>query len=73
MIELTEQQRQAIRQQPGKPVQLVDPDTHQTFVLLQQEEYERLTDYDDSPWTDDEMADLAAEAGEMLDNYGKNP
>jgi hypothetical protein len=73
MIELTEQQRQAVQQHPGQPLRLVDPTTQQTFVLIRQELYERLMPYDDSPWTDEEMDLLAEEAGEMLDSFGKDP
>jgi hypothetical protein len=73
MIELTEQQVQALEHPEALPPRVVNPKTQQTFVLLSVEEYERLTrdEYDDSPWTDEEMALLAAEAGEMLDSFGK--
>jgi hypothetical protein len=70
MIELTEEQRQAVRGR-SRP-RLVDPQTKETYVLLRTEEYERLAEYDDSPWTDEEMYLLAAEAGEMLDSFGKH-
>ena len=74
MIELTEQQVQALAAAETPPV-VVDPKTKTRYVLLRQETYERLIDpeYDDSPWTDEEMDLLAEEAGEMLDNYGKEP
>jgi hypothetical protein len=72
MIELTEQQRQALREHSGEPLRLMDPTTQQTFVLIPQEVYERLKPYDDSPWTAEEMDLLAAEAGEMLDSFRKN-
>jgi hypothetical protein len=73
MIELTEQQRQEL-DGPG-PARARDPQTNQTYVLVPAEVYQRLIelDYDDSPWTDEEMDLLAEEAGEMLDNYGKEP
>lgn len=73
MIELTEQQVKALEHPEPLPARVVNPTTQQTFVLLSVEEYERLThdEYDDSPWTDEEMAVLAAEAGEMLDSFGK--
>lgn len=29
--------------------------------------------YDDSPWTDEEMDQLAEEAGELLDRYAPEP
>jgi hypothetical protein len=40
MIELTEQQRQAIAANPGTPLRLVDPETHKEFVVLSAETYE---------------------------------
>jgi len=74
MIELTEQQAQAIALSSETPPVVVDPKTKTSYVLLRQEVYEQLTseEYDDSPWTDDEMALLAAEAGEMLDSFRKD-
>jgi hypothetical protein len=68
MIELSEEQRQAVRQHPGQPVPMVDPATQQPFVLLPRDLYESLTAYDDSPWTDEEMDLLAAEVDAMLDD-----
>jgi len=74
MIELTEQQVQALEHPEALPPRVRDPRTQQTFVLLPVEEYERLLrdQYDDSPWTDEEMELLAWEAGEMLDSFGKD-
>jgi hypothetical protein len=70
MIELTQEQVQAIGQNTGHPPTLVDPNTKSTYVLLRTEDYERLTreDYDDGPWTDEEMDLLAAEVDAMLDD-----
>jgi hypothetical protein len=73
MIELTEQQRQAVQEHQGGPVQVTDPVTQETFVLVRRELYERLMEFDDSPWMDEEMDRLAEEAGEMLDSFGKQP
>jgi hypothetical protein len=42
MIELNAEQRQAITQ--GEPVRIVDPLTHDVYVLVPAEEYERLAD-----------------------------
>jgi hypothetical protein len=74
MIELTEQQAQALEQADALPPRVINPRTQQTFVLLSTTEYERLTngEYDDSPWTDEETALLAAEAGELLDSFGRD-
>lgn len=66
MIELTEEMRKAVQEQPGTPVLLVDPATQEAFVLLRAEKYGRLTDYDDNPWTDEERDLLRAEAVESL-------
>jgi hypothetical protein len=40
MIELDSEQRQAIAQ--GQPVRIIDPVTHDAYVLVRAEEYERL-------------------------------
>lgn len=74
MIELTKEQLQSLENPEVLPPRVVDPRTQQRFVLLKIEEYERLTaeEYDAGPWTDEETALLAAEAGELLDNFGKD-
>ena len=41
-VELTDKQRQALQAEPGKPVHVVDPATSQHYVLLAQEQYERI-------------------------------
>jgi hypothetical protein len=71
MFELTELQRQELT--AAEPV-AIDPTTRETYVLVRKAVYDRLKDllYDDSPWTDEEMAHLAAEAGELLDHFGKD-
>ena len=62
MIELTEQQVQALEDAETTPPHVVNPRTHETFVLLRVEEYERLKDeYDDSPWSREELQALAWE------------
>jgi len=63
MIELTEQQIQALANPQADPPRVVNPRTQETFVLLRVEEYERLKDeeYDDSPWTREELEALAWE------------
>ena len=61
MIELTEQQMQALENPEVTPPRVVNPRTKETFVLLRVDEYERLTEaeYDDSPWTREELQALA--------------
>ncbi|HEY7311651.1 MAG TPA: hypothetical protein VH643_19965 [Gemmataceae bacterium] len=65
MIELTEQQIQALENPEATPPRLVNPRTKEMFVLLRVDEYERLKEdeYDDSPWTREELQTLAWEAG----------
>lgn len=40
MIELTQEQRQAVKSE--EPPRLVDPDTNETYVLIKAEVYERV-------------------------------
>ena len=63
MIELTEQQLQALETAEATPPRMVNPQTKETFVLLRVEEYERLKEeeYDDSPWTREELQALVWE------------
>ena len=63
MIELTEQQMRAWNIPIATPPRVVNPRTKETFVLLRVDEYERLKDeeYDDSPWTREELQALAWE------------
>ena len=63
MLELTEQQLQALEKLEATPPRVVNPRTKETFVLLRVDEYERLkeSEYDDSPWTREELQALAWE------------
>ncbi len=70
LIELTEAMRKAVREQAGTPIRLVDPVTQEAFVLLRAEDYDRLIEYDASPWTDEEMDLLHEEAARMADHFG---
>ena len=77
MIELTEQQLQALETAEATPPRIVNPQTKETFVLLRVEEYERLKEeeYDDSPWTREELQALAWERvkHEDWDEYDNLP
>jgi hypothetical protein len=80
MIELTEQQIQALQSLEATPPQVVNPQTRETFVLLRVEEYERLKadGYDDSPWSRAELEALAWQTGqgigwEEMDEYDRLP
>lgn len=66
-MDLTEQQRQAVEQ--GEAVTLTLGQTR--CVLIREDVYEqarKAAEYDDSPWTVEEMDLLAAEAAERLDS-----
>jgi len=80
MLELTEQQVQALENPEVLPPRVVNPRTKETFVLLRVSDYERLKEeaYDDSPWTKEELQSLAWEAGkqigwEEMDEYDDAP
>jgi hypothetical protein len=80
MIELTKQQVQAPENPDVTPPRVVNPRTKEAFVLLRVEEYKRLKDgeYDDSPWTREELHALAWEAGkhagwDEMDEYDQVP
>ena len=65
-IELTEDQVQALSQPHVNPPQLVNPRTHETFILLRVEQYRKLTEdlYDDSPLTREELEASAWQTAE---------
>jgi len=71
---------QAIAAASNIPPVVVDPKTRTQYVLLRQDLYQRLmhAEYDDSPWTDEEMELLAWEAGkqagwEEMNDYDHYP
>jgi hypothetical protein len=68
MIELTAEQRQALREHASQNLPMIDPMTRQAFMLIPRELYDSFTEYDDSPWTDKEMDLLAGEVDAMLDD-----
>ena len=51
-IELTDEQRQALRADQGRPLDVVDPATQQHYVLLAQEQYERVRSLLEIPFSD---------------------
>jgi hypothetical protein len=65
-IELTEDQMQALSLPHPNPPQLVNPRTHEAFVLLRVDQYKKLTEevYDDSPWTREELQSIAWQTAE---------
>lgn len=75
MIELTQEQVQALGTPEAIPARVQNPQTGELFVLLPVGEYERLIEEaqgDDSPWTDEERDLLRWEACQMLDSFGKD-
>jgi len=77
MIELTERQMQALENPQVTPPRVVNPRTKETFVMLRVDEYEHLKEeeYDDSPWTREELQALAWERvkHEDWDEYDNLP
>lgn len=77
MIELTELQAEALERPDAGPPRVLNPRTRETFVLLRADEYARLTgdEYDDSPWTREELQALAWERvkHEDWDEYDDRP
>jgi hypothetical protein len=77
MIELTDIRMRALENREATPPRVVNPRTQETFVLLRVDEYERLKEqeYDDSPWTREEIQTLAWQAGEHTgwDEYDDAP
>jgi hypothetical protein len=75
MIELTQEQVQALGHPEASPPRVMNPQTKELFVLVPLEQYELLIEegrYDDSPWTDEERDLLREEACEILDSFGKD-
>lgn len=77
MIDLTDEQIRSLDAPVGDPPRVRNPRTKETFVLLRVEEYERLKadDYDDSPWTREELQTLAWDVAERSDwdEYDDDP
>jgi hypothetical protein len=69
MIELTEQQMEAMDDPAVMPPRVVNPRTKEMFVLVRMDEYERLKkeEYDDSEWTRAELQTLAWQMAEHTD------
>ncbi len=80
MIELTDRQLSDLETPFNGPARIVNPRTHETFVLVPVDEYERMKaeEYDDSPWSSEERYTLAWEAGKRagwdeMDEYDNIP
>jgi len=84
MIELTQEQRQQIRQANGAEVRFRDPEADREYVILPAEIYDGLRQLlsDDADWTPEEQLLLLAESGRregwddsdmaVYDNYDEN-
>ena len=68
MIELTEEQIHAI-DDSGEPLEIVNPRTHQKFVLIDWDHFQRLNEgkYDHSIRTREELEALGWETAERSD------
>jgi hypothetical protein len=60
--------RAVLENPEATPPRVVNPRTKETFVLLRADEYARLKEdeYDDSPWTREELQALDWEAGKRV-------
>ena len=84
MIELTQEQRQQIRQANGAEVRFRDPNADREYVILPAEIYDGLRQLlsDDADWTAEEQLLLLAESGrragwddsdmDVYDNYDES-
>ena len=80
MLELTDQQQKELEHPQNTPPTILNPSTRETFVLLPVDEYKRLKEeeYDDGPWTPQELLATAWEAGKSqgwdeMDEYDDFP
>jgi hypothetical protein len=66
MIELTDQQREEMKNQNGTVIDVIDPHTKHEYVLVPKEVYERIKGFlhDDSEWTESELRSLLARSAE---------
>jgi hypothetical protein len=61
---LNEEQQRALREQAGKPIEVIDPDTNRVYLIIEREQYERLRPlFEDDPLTDLEQRELLRQAG----------
>lgn len=62
---LTEDQRRAARESQ-QPIRLVDPDTHEEYLLIRADLFERIRPlFEDDPLTDSEQRFLLRQAGQL--------
>jgi hypothetical protein len=63
--QITDQQRAAIAAEGDRPVEVIDPQTNRLYVLICQEQYERLKPlFEDEPVSESEQRDLLRRAGQ---------
>ena len=84
MIELTQEQREQLRQANGAEVRLRDAEAGREYVIVPAETFDRLRSllYDDGDWTSEEQLRLLAESGkragwddpemDVYDNYDES-
>jgi hypothetical protein len=62
MTQLSEQQRKALQEHPGGPVEVIDSVTQTTYVLLPSEAYQRVRSlFEEDEFHPDELATLMDE------------
>jgi len=66
---ISPEQRDAIRQQSGRPIEVEDEQTHTVYVLMTREQFQKIA-YDDSDLTGDEMLAAAAQALDDPEGWG---
>ena len=84
MIELTQEQREQLRQANGAEVRLRDSEAGREYVIVPAETFDRLRSllYEDGDWTPEEQLCLLAESGkragwddpemDIYNNYDEN-
>ena len=61
---LNTEQLQALHAQDNRPVEILDPETNRVYVLLAQEQYERLKPlFEEDPASENERRQWLADAG----------
>jgi len=69
ILKITDEIREAIGRQPGRPVEFTDDQTNTCYVLMTREQFQQLV-YDDSDLTPDEMMAAAAHSLDDPEGWG---
>lgn len=65
MITMPKELQQAVNQSQGQPIRISDPDTHDEYIVLRAEVFDRIENfvYQDVPLTSEEKQNLLIQAG----------